>query len=180
MEAFKEEIFIQTSRRGRDRELGQRGHGVAAASHLQGGSGGGRWWNRWSHIHMWWIKTRRDTSRVSHPSPRPDHSAQRSSTKNISLITSGCKISGVWCGGRNCQSLRRVYLKDLHNPRMWTNPPILGFSIRAAARRAPVPYGKWGNFHTPPPHTVPQSNEAGCPSKYLRFSPLHHKKCAKI
>ena len=28
--------------------------------------------NRWSHIHMWWIKIGRDTFEGSNPSPRPD------------------------------------------------------------------------------------------------------------
>ena len=45
-------------------------------------------------------------------------------------------------GGRNCQSLGRVHLKDLHTPRTNTNPANLGTTSRTAARGAPVTYGK--------------------------------------
>ena len=38
---------------------------------------------RWSHMHMWWIKIRRATSGMKDPSPRPDHTAQGSSTRKI-------------------------------------------------------------------------------------------------
>ena len=36
-------------------------------------------WNRWPHIHGWWIKIKRDTLGVSNPRPRPDHKTQGSS-----------------------------------------------------------------------------------------------------
>ena len=39
--------------------------------------------NRQSHIHVWWIKIRRDTLGVRDPSPRPDHTAPGSSTRNV-------------------------------------------------------------------------------------------------
>ena len=42
-----------------------------------------RWWNGQSHILVWWIKIRRDTSGVRDPSPRPDHTAQVSSIRKI-------------------------------------------------------------------------------------------------
>ena len=38
---------------------------------------------QWSHIHMWWIKIRRNTLGVSDPSPKPDFTAQGSSTRKI-------------------------------------------------------------------------------------------------
>ena len=40
--------------------------------------------NGWSHIHMWWIKNRRDALGVSNPSPSSDHPPQGSSAKKIS------------------------------------------------------------------------------------------------
>ena len=40
-------------------------------------------WEERSHIHMWWIKIRKDTWGVSDPSPRPDHEAQGSSARKI-------------------------------------------------------------------------------------------------
>ena len=41
-------------------------------------------WNKQSHIHMWWIKIRRDTLGLRDPSHRPDHLAQDSSDREIS------------------------------------------------------------------------------------------------
>ena len=40
-----------------------------------------RWQNRWSHIHMWWIKIRRDTLEAKDPSPRSDHTAPDQTTQ---------------------------------------------------------------------------------------------------
>ena len=42
-----------------------------------------RWQNGWSHIHVWWIKIGRDTLGMRDPRPRPDDSAQGSSTRKI-------------------------------------------------------------------------------------------------
>ena len=57
--------------------------GLKEATYIQIGRRGGdaeRWWNGWSHIHVWWVKIGKDTSEASDPSPRPDYSAQGSST----------------------------------------------------------------------------------------------------
>ena len=40
--------------------------------------------NGQSHIHVWWIKIRWDTSGARDPSPIPDHPAQRSHARKIS------------------------------------------------------------------------------------------------
>ena len=67
--------------RGKDREPGW------ARDETQCGVKRQQWWNRHghglSHIHMWWIKIGRDAMGVSDPSPRPDHTAQGSSTGNV-------------------------------------------------------------------------------------------------
>ena len=39
--------------------------------------------NGWFHIHLWWIKIGRDSLGAMDPSPRPDHTAQDSSTGKI-------------------------------------------------------------------------------------------------
>ena len=62
-------------RRGRDAEMGRRGEKMWCSSERQG-----RHRHRWSHIHVWWIEIRRDILGLKDPSPRPDHTAQRSST----------------------------------------------------------------------------------------------------
>ena len=41
-------------------------------------------WDGQSHIHVWWIEVRRDTSGARDPSPRPDYPAQDSNTRKIS------------------------------------------------------------------------------------------------
>ena len=46
-------------------------------------SGVERWQNGQSHIHVWWIKIRRDTLGARDPSPKPDHPAQGSSARKI-------------------------------------------------------------------------------------------------
>ena len=54
----------------------ERGREVRRCDVAQRGSGG----NGRPHIHVWWIKTGRDTLGMSIPSPRPDHAARDSST----------------------------------------------------------------------------------------------------
>ena len=41
-------------------------------------------WTRWCHIHVWWIKLRRDTLGARDSSPSPDHTVQGSSARKIS------------------------------------------------------------------------------------------------
>ena len=62
---------------GESGESGQRDEemGVAWTGSLQQ--------NRWSHIHMWWIKIRKDTLGASDPSPRPYCTAQGSRARKI-------------------------------------------------------------------------------------------------
>ena len=81
------------------------------------------------YIRVWWVKTRRGTSRVSNTSPRPDH------TPSQLLVV---ETTGGWGGRRSCWFLRRVYLKGPHGPRMFTNPPTLGSTTRAGIRKVLV------------------------------------------
>ena len=53
------------------------------------------------------------------------------------------KSSGGWGSGRNYWFLRRVHLKALHGLRTYANPPTLGITTRATARRVLVTYRKW-------------------------------------
>ena len=109
--------------------------------------GAERWqwqWNRWSHIHMWWIKIGRDTLGVSDPSPRPDGTAPSSSARKINLHNFWLqKPVGVGEAGetagfpgdsaeRACTDLKRM-----------KNPHPLGFITRATARRVLVEYREW-------------------------------------
>ena len=41
--------------------------------------------NGLSHIHVWYIKNKRDTSGSRDPNPNPDHTAQDSSSRKMSL-----------------------------------------------------------------------------------------------
>ena len=78
-QGFKEAIFIQMGRRGRDAE---RGREVLRAMEPQ--SGMERQWNQKSNIHMWWIKIGRDTSGARDPNPKQNQpAAQGSSTRKI-------------------------------------------------------------------------------------------------
>ena len=74
-QGLKETIFIQKGRRSRDGDWGRED------MVWWWGGGGGSWWNGQSHIHMWWIKIRRDTWGANDPSPRPDHATQGSSVR---------------------------------------------------------------------------------------------------
>ena len=101
-------------------------------------------WNGQSHIHVWWIKIRRDTLGASNPSPRPDHTAQGSSARKITTHNFWLqKPVGVGDGRRNSQIFRRLHLKGPHGLRTYTNPPTLGFTTRATAGMVPVIYGEW-------------------------------------
>ena len=73
-QGFEEAICIQVGWRGGDRELRQRGCGMAQR-------GGADDVIKWSNSHVWWIRIRRDTCGASHPSHRPDHTPQGSSTR---------------------------------------------------------------------------------------------------
>ena len=74
---------------------------------------------------------------MRYPSPRPDHTAQGSSTRKINPHN-----SGGWGSGRNCQIFRKLCLKDLHGLKMYANPPTLGLNTRATTGRATVSYMK--------------------------------------
>ena len=85
----REATFIQLGRRGGEAER----HGKT----LRGGEVERcRDRDRQSHIHVQWIKNRKDASEVRDPSPSPDHWAQGSSIKKISPYNIWrCKPVGV-------------------------------------------------------------------------------------
>ena len=81
---------------------------------------------------------------ASDPSPRPDHTAQGSSTGVIYPYNFWLqKPVGGWGSRKNCWVFRKLQLKDPHSLRMYTNPTTLGFNTRTTAGRAPLTYGEW-------------------------------------
>ena len=65
--------------------------------------------NGQSHIHLWRIKIRRDTSGARDPSPTQDHPAQGSSARKISPHNFwGQKPGGVGEVGRNCGKKKKI------------------------------------------------------------------------
>ena len=82
-QGVKEEAFIQTARRGRDRQPGWRGR--AAWCRLAGQRGKcGSWWIRWTHICVW-------INWEEQLGSKRDHTTQGSSAGKESLKTSDCK-----------------------------------------------------------------------------------------
>ena len=99
--------------------------------------------NGWSHIHMWWVKIGRNTSRVKDPSHIPDHPAQGSSAKKISPHNLCCK--NQW-GCRQWKKLQDSQEPPLKGPTMnlglmQTHPAHpLCCTHAATVGRAPVAY----------------------------------------
>ena len=105
----KEQTFIQTGRRGRDRQPGQRGYEARwwLATWGWGGEGGQ------SHIHVC-------INREEQLGHETNHATQISSSGKESFKTFGCKTCGGFSSGRNCQSHRTVCWRGSQGPR--TNP----------------------------------------------------------
>ena len=81
-------------------------------------------------------RNKRDTLEVSDPSPRPDRTAQGSSTgKTRFPVTSGCKNQWWFQRQKKLPSFHR--LKGQHGLRMYTGQPTPGYTTRSAAGRAP-------------------------------------------
>ena len=84
------------------------------------------------------------------------------------------KTCGGWGGKRNSQPHRRVHWRDPQGPRTYTNPltwesapegPNLPVGSRASDwKPAERPASNIVPSQTPPPHTVPQCSNLGCPA----------------
>ena len=99
------------------------------------------------------------------------------------------KISGGWHGGRNCQSLKRVCLKDhmalecTQTHLLWDSAPEKQLegcqqhtgSGGSAWKKAKSPANGSVPSQTPPSHTVLQSRLSH-PAEYVRLFPLHYNR----
>ena len=109
----KEETFIQTGRRGRDRKVGWRG--FPARRWLEDlERGDSSWWTGWPHICKqinWeehWGARQTMQSRVL--------VQEKKASKPMSV-----KICGGCRGRRNCKPHKRCCWRDSQGPRMYTN-----------------------------------------------------------
>ena len=109
---------------------------------------------------------------MSKPSPRPDHAAQDSSN-GMDLITSGCKPSGVWGGGKTVSfSGQQMKGHQLHMRSGWSD---WKWDKSQASPQKSASSGISPSL-TPSTHTEPW---LPCPGEYPRLHPTQLTRCTK-